>query len=310
MNALVPKNADHVIGVLSGWDRLVFRGTLRMLAYPGGMAAYLSRIGTLLKDFRRSRSGHDRSTHPSLLETSRSGGTPRPLPSFAQRSQGRLCPADRPRRRRCRRTYLRPDVRRAVSVVRGLPQPRKENPRNGREEPQMQVPLPLLDRPAVRLHVRARANLVSLLDPSVHEWSRVARATDRRTRHVLRALRQQLPLDRGFSQSPEDVPTECSRPTGPRRWPPLRGRFIPPTPPCFAGWGSTTIGPPSKRSGPPTRCLTLRKPSPRSIRNWSTAPMASFDSRNVMRFLGHRFYEDHQGGDRQRLPQPPRKGCA
>jgi hypothetical protein len=51
MNALVPKNADHVIGVLSGWDRLVFRGTLRMLAYAGGMAAYLSRIGTLLKDF-------------------------------------------------------------------------------------------------------------------------------------------------------------------------------------------------------------------------------------------------------------------
>ena len=51
MNALVPKNAEHVIGVLSGWDRLVFRGTLRMLAYAGGMAAYLSRIGTLLKDF-------------------------------------------------------------------------------------------------------------------------------------------------------------------------------------------------------------------------------------------------------------------
>jgi hypothetical protein len=51
MNALVPKNADHVIGVLSGWDRLVFRGTLRMLAFAGGMAAYLSRIGMLLKDF-------------------------------------------------------------------------------------------------------------------------------------------------------------------------------------------------------------------------------------------------------------------
>jgi hypothetical protein len=51
MNALVPQNKDHVIGVLSGWDRLVFRGTLRMLAFAGGMAAYLSRIGVLLKDF-------------------------------------------------------------------------------------------------------------------------------------------------------------------------------------------------------------------------------------------------------------------
>jgi hypothetical protein len=51
MNALVPRNVNHVIGVLSGWDRLVFRGTLRMLAFAGGMAAYLSRTGTLLKNF-------------------------------------------------------------------------------------------------------------------------------------------------------------------------------------------------------------------------------------------------------------------
>lgn len=51
MNALVPKYADHVIGELSGWDRLVFRGTLRMLAFAAGMAGYLSRVGVLLKDF-------------------------------------------------------------------------------------------------------------------------------------------------------------------------------------------------------------------------------------------------------------------
>jgi hypothetical protein len=51
MNALVSRNSDHVIGVLSGWDRVVFRGTLRMLAFAAGMAAYLSRMGTLLKDF-------------------------------------------------------------------------------------------------------------------------------------------------------------------------------------------------------------------------------------------------------------------
>ena len=140
MNALVPKNADHVIGVLSGWDRLVFRGTLRMLADAGGMAAYFSRMGTLLKDFGDHAQAMTDQLIQASLKRAESGGTPRPLPSFAQRSQGRLCPADRPRRRRCRRTYLRPDVRRAVSVVRDLPQPRKENPRNRREEPQMQSP--------------------------------------------------------------------------------------------------------------------------------------------------------------------------
>ena len=51
MNSLVRKNAEQVKGQLSGWDRIVFRGTLRMLAFTGGMARYLSRVGVLLKDF-------------------------------------------------------------------------------------------------------------------------------------------------------------------------------------------------------------------------------------------------------------------
>ena len=51
MNALIPKNAEHVTGELSGWDRIVFRGYLRMLCYADGMMGYLSRVGVLLKDF-------------------------------------------------------------------------------------------------------------------------------------------------------------------------------------------------------------------------------------------------------------------
>jgi hypothetical protein len=51
MNALVPRNAEHVIGVLTGWDRIVLRGRLRALAFAEGMARHLSRIGVLLKDF-------------------------------------------------------------------------------------------------------------------------------------------------------------------------------------------------------------------------------------------------------------------
>ena len=61
MNALVPKNAEHVIGVLSGWDRLVFRGTLRMLAYAGGMASLSLPDWHVVEGFWRPRSGHDRS---------------------------------------------------------------------------------------------------------------------------------------------------------------------------------------------------------------------------------------------------------
>jgi hypothetical protein len=45
------KHADAVIGTLSGFDRLVFRGTLRMLAHRSGMMGYLWAVQVLLKDF-------------------------------------------------------------------------------------------------------------------------------------------------------------------------------------------------------------------------------------------------------------------
>jgi len=47
----VAKHADHVIGTLSGFDRLVFRGTLRMLVHRGSLPSYLFHVGVLLKNF-------------------------------------------------------------------------------------------------------------------------------------------------------------------------------------------------------------------------------------------------------------------
>ena len=51
MEHFVAKHAEHVIGTLSGFDRLVLRGTLRMLAHRGGLMTYLSHVHVLLKDF-------------------------------------------------------------------------------------------------------------------------------------------------------------------------------------------------------------------------------------------------------------------
>jgi hypothetical protein len=45
------KHANSVIGTLSGFDRLVFRGTLRQLAHHSGMMGYLWAVQVLLKDF-------------------------------------------------------------------------------------------------------------------------------------------------------------------------------------------------------------------------------------------------------------------
>jgi hypothetical protein len=50
MNAFLQKHAAVVIGILAGFDRLVFRGTLRNLAFAEGMMRYLKVRGSLLKD--------------------------------------------------------------------------------------------------------------------------------------------------------------------------------------------------------------------------------------------------------------------
>jgi hypothetical protein len=47
----IANHQEQISGVLSGFDRLVFRGTLRSIAYAGGMNQYLSSNHVLLKDF-------------------------------------------------------------------------------------------------------------------------------------------------------------------------------------------------------------------------------------------------------------------
>lgn len=51
MEGFVTKHVPVVIGLLSGFDRLVFRGTLRFLGHPKGMTGYLYKMNVPLKDF-------------------------------------------------------------------------------------------------------------------------------------------------------------------------------------------------------------------------------------------------------------------
>jgi hypothetical protein len=53
MQSFMEKHKNSIIGVLSGWDRIVFRGTLRLVANLAGMNQYLSYLGILMKDFKQ-----------------------------------------------------------------------------------------------------------------------------------------------------------------------------------------------------------------------------------------------------------------
>jgi hypothetical protein len=52
MKRFIQQQADQISGVLNGFDRMRFRGTLRLLAYTKGMRGFLNHIGVLLKDFK------------------------------------------------------------------------------------------------------------------------------------------------------------------------------------------------------------------------------------------------------------------
>ena len=53
MQTFLGVHDSKIKGTLSGFDRVRFRGTLRMLANTKGLSCFLSIMGVLLKDFRQ-----------------------------------------------------------------------------------------------------------------------------------------------------------------------------------------------------------------------------------------------------------------
>jgi hypothetical protein len=76
MDAFVQQHAACVTGTLSGWDRLRFRGTLRMLANAAGLFRFLCYTGHLLKDFGSYALGLSRQVRAASLAAAESSGRP------------------------------------------------------------------------------------------------------------------------------------------------------------------------------------------------------------------------------------------
>jgi hypothetical protein len=51
MERFVTRHADRIAGILTGFDRMRFRGTLRSISYSKGLRKWLNSRGVLLKDF-------------------------------------------------------------------------------------------------------------------------------------------------------------------------------------------------------------------------------------------------------------------
>ena len=53
MESFIQAHWEKITGVLSGFDRVRFRGTARRISSVGGLGSYLKYFGILLKDFRK-----------------------------------------------------------------------------------------------------------------------------------------------------------------------------------------------------------------------------------------------------------------
>jgi hypothetical protein len=76
VNQLVEKHHNETIGHLSGFDRLVFKGTLRQLAVKNMFARFLSTAGVLLKDFGGYVEGKSKQLKEASVTEARKSGRP------------------------------------------------------------------------------------------------------------------------------------------------------------------------------------------------------------------------------------------
>jgi hypothetical protein len=76
MDEFIAKYQDQISGVLSGFDRLVLRGTLRQISHPFGLQGYLWANQVLLKDFGAHAQQASETVKNGALEAMESAGRP------------------------------------------------------------------------------------------------------------------------------------------------------------------------------------------------------------------------------------------
>ena len=162
MEKFLARYGSLVTGVLSGFDRLAFRGSLLALIREGGMYAFLQRAGVLLLDFKDFvLATSKRLERASLAEAEKRQRPIRYLQASStdKEALARRLLADHPIDEGliC--------VLRVVEPCMSFEYHRAQEPQGARSEAATaQVPpsLPLLPPPALRLHQRPPADLVSL----------------------------------------------------------------------------------------------------------------------------------------------------
>ncbi|MGQ0639300.1 MAG: hypothetical protein ACT4P6_00775 [Gemmatimonadaceae bacterium] len=76
MDRFLQRHAADVTGVLSGFDRLRFRGTLRLIANARGLMCLMAHLGVLVKDFKRFALGISAQVRGAVEQIAATAGRP------------------------------------------------------------------------------------------------------------------------------------------------------------------------------------------------------------------------------------------
>ena len=174
MLRFVQRHAEKVTGVLHGFDRLRFRGTLRNLMFIEGMSEFLWKSKVLLKDFKTYFGGVTQQVKAAIEQTAKQAGRPvRYLPSsnidkeaFARKIAGR-----RPRRGRA---HLCAQLHRELPVVRSRAESREKTTGTEVRAPKVLALLLLSATSPVRIYARPLPILVSVRHARLHERAGMA----------------------------------------------------------------------------------------------------------------------------------------
>ena len=90
MKTFLQKHAASVTGILTGFDRRVFRGSLREISYVNGMRRCLSQAGVLHKAFKHRMKANSLkmyNKHPHLLRVEMTMNDPSDFKAFRPRAR-------------------------------------------------------------------------------------------------------------------------------------------------------------------------------------------------------------------------------
>jgi hypothetical protein len=97
MNTFLQRHLPSVTGMLSGFDRIRFRGTFRMLAHKGGFASFLKIIGVKLEEFGKWVEQSTDLLRRQTEQTAQAAGRPMkylPSPSISKENVARQIAAE------------------------------------------------------------------------------------------------------------------------------------------------------------------------------------------------------------------------